>query len=165
MRNRAIFLDRDGTIIVDKGYIYRTEEIDLLPKVIDALQIFQKKGYLLIVITNQSGVGRGYYKVEDVILFNNALKCKLKKYNVIINDFFVCMHTPDDKCICRKPSPYLINKAIAKYSVDPEQSFMFGDKYTDVICGENAHVRSFLITEEHSLYYWSKVIEKNEHGI
>lgn len=160
MKNKAVFLDRDGTLNIDFGYVYKLEDLVLMPGVVEALWQFQKAGYLLIVITNQSGVSRGYFTEQDVTLFNNELKKKLALHNIVITDFFVCMHDPSDECSCRKPSPKLINDAILKYNIDPMQSFMFGDKKSDVLCGENAHVKSYLITEEHSLLYWANLLNK-----
>lgn len=160
MKNRAVFLDRDGTINVDYGYVYKLEDLVLLPGVIEALQIFQKAGYLLIVITNQSGVSRGYFTERDVIFFNTELKKKLALHNILITDFFLCTHGPLDKCSCRKPSPQLINEAIKKYDIDPVQSFMFGDKESDVLCGQNANIESYMLTEEHSLLYWAQLLTK-----
>ncbi|MFK2360468.1 HAD-IIIA family hydrolase [Bacteroides fragilis] len=88
MKNKAVFLDRDGTINVDYGYVYKPEDLVLLPGVIEALQLFQKAGYLLIVITNQSGVARGYFTEYDVNFFNGELKKKLALCNIVITDFF-----------------------------------------------------------------------------
>lgn len=82
--NKAIFLDRDGTINVDFGYVYKTQELELLPGVAEALRIFQELGYLLIVITNQSGIGRGYFTLEDAEQFNRALAQELEKHGVIL---------------------------------------------------------------------------------
>ncbi|GHT87468.1 hypothetical protein FACS1894137_14820 [Spirochaetia bacterium] len=157
--NKAIFLDRDGTLNKDFGFVYKTEDLALLPGVVEALQLFQGRKYLLIVITNQSGVGRGFYTNRDVDTFNNELKKELKKENIIIDDFYICMHSPDDNCECRKPSPYLINLAIIDHDIDPNQSYMFGDKQSDITCGKNANIRSFLITKEHTLLYWAKKLE------
>ena len=161
MKNKAVFLDRDGTINTDSGYVYQIEDIEIIGGVIEALKIFQNEGYLLIVVTNQSGVSRGYYKEEDVDNFNNALKDILAESGVDIKQFYVCPHSLEDKCICRKPLPYLLYRAMEDHNIDPNLSFMFGDKTTDVVFGENACIRSFLITKEHSLYYWSKKLRNN----
>lgn len=159
--DKAIFLDRDGTINVDFGYVYRTENLEFLPGVIEALQIFQELGYLLIVITNQSGIGRGYFTLEDAELFNQALSQKLKKCGIVISSFFTCPHAPEEKCKCRKPSPYLVMEAIKQYKINPDDSYMFGDKNSDVECGKNSGIKSFLITGEHSLLYWANQLKNN----
>ena len=126
--NKAIFLDRDGTINVDFGYVYKTQELELLPGVAEALRIFQELGYLLIVITNQSGIGRGYFTLEDAEQFNRALAQELEKHGVILNDFYTCPHAPEEHCECRKPSPFMVTEAMKKYEIDPSQSYMFGDR-------------------------------------
>lgn len=159
--NKAIFLDRDGTINVDFGYVYKTEDLKFLPGVIEALQIFQELGYLLIIITNQSGIGRGYFTLEDAGIFNQAMSQELKKHGITISNFFTCPHAPEEKCECRKPSPYLVTEAIKQYNIIPDESYMFGDKKSDVECGENSGVKSFLITPEHSLLFWANQLKNN----
>ncbi len=158
--NKALFLDRDGTINVDYGYLYKTEDLKLLPGAAEAMLRFQKRGYLLIVITNQSGVGRGFFTMDDVAVFNRALNDELGRYGVHIDDFFICPHAPGQGCVCRKPLPYMINEAVRKYDIDVMQSYMLGDKYSDVECGESAGVRSCLVTEEHPLSYWAEELLK-----
>ena len=159
--NKAIFLDRDGTINVDFGYVYKTQELELLPGVAEALRIFQELGYLLIVITNQSGIGRGYFTLEDAEQFNRALAQELEKHGVILNDFYTCPHAPEEHCECRKPSPFMVTEAMKKYEIDPSQSYMFGDRKSDTECGERSGVKSFRVTSEHSLLYWAKKIKNN----
>ena len=122
--HKAVFLDRDGTINVDYGYVYKPEDLTLLPGVVEALQLLQRERYLLIVITNQSGVGRGYFTVENVYLFNKLLQQTLKEQGVTITDFFICAHAPEERCNCRKPSPLMVNEAIRKYDIDPSKSYM-----------------------------------------
>lgn len=159
--NKAIFLDRDGTINVDFGYVYKTESLEFLPGTIEALRIFQELGYLLIIITNQSGIGRGYFTWEDADLFNQAMAQQLKEHGVILSDFLTCPHAPEEHCECRKPSPFMIIEAIRKYDISPSKSYMFGDKKSDVECGERSNVKSFLVTTEHSLLYWANQLKND----
>ncbi len=154
--NKAVFLDRDGTVNVDCGYVYRVEDLALIEGAAEALRMFQERGYLLILITNQSGVGRGYFTMDDVAVFNEALSVELARHGVKIDDCFICPHGPQDGCECRKPLPFMVLKAIEKYDISPSESFMFGDKASDVECGESAGVRSFRVTPEHSLLYWAE---------
>ena len=153
--NKAIFLDRDGTINVDFGYVSKPEQLQFLPGVIDALRIFQQMGYLLIVISNQSGIGRGYFSLKDAELFNQSMAEALKEQGVVITDFFICPHAPEETCECRKPSPYMVLEAIKKYNICANKSYMFGDKASDVECGTRSDVPSFRVTNEHSLAYWA----------
>lgn len=154
--NKAVFLDRDGTINVDFGYLYKTEDLEFLPGAVEALRLFQAQGYLLIVVTNQSGIGRGYYTLGDADRFNRFMEAELEKQGVRLSAVYVCPHAPEEACTCRKPSPFFLQEAMKKYDIDPAASYMLGDKKSDVECGENAHVQSFRITPEHSLLYWAK---------
>ncbi len=155
---KAVFLDRDGTINLDHGYTYKVEDLKLLPGVVEALKLFKEAGFIFIVITNQSGIGRGYYTLEDANKFNCALANLLRESGIEITQFYTCPHAPTTLCNCRKPSPQLINEAIKRYNINPSSSYMFGDKRSDVESGENAGVKSFLITENESLLFWAKNI-------
>lgn len=156
---KAIFLDRDGTINVDSGYVYKPSDLQLIDGVEEAMHIFQELGYLLIVITNQSGIGRGYYTLGDVHQFNSLLSKELRAKNITITAYYICPHAPNEDCTCRKPNATLINEAVAQYNIDREASYMFGDKQSDVVCGENAAVTARLITPEQSLLYWAKQLK------
>ena len=164
-KNKAVFLDRDGTINKDTGYVSRVEALELLPGVVEALSIFRDAGFLLVVISNQSGVGRGYFPENDVTTMNNALDALLEKNGIRITKYYICFHSPDDHCICRKPSPYFIDEAVKELNIDTETSFLFGDKDSDVACGKNGHVSSFLITADKSLIFWAKKLKQNNFKI
>ncbi|MFR9504428.1 MAG: HAD family hydrolase [Rikenellaceae bacterium] len=159
--NKAIFLDRDGTINVDHGYMHDTSLLEFMPGVIEALQRLSKDGYLLIIITNQSGIGRGYFTAEQYKLFNDSLVERLQSKGIEITATLMCPHAPSDNCNCRKPYPYMVLKAIDEFEIDPNLSYMFGDKPSDVECGEAAGVTSRQITKEADLQYWAnEIIEK-----
>lgn len=159
--NKAIFLDRDGTINVDFGYVVNPLDLKFIDGVVFSLKQLRESGYILIIITNQSGVARGLFTETDAKVFNQFLCDKLKEFGVEIQDVFMCVHAPEDNCACRKPSPYLINEAIKKYDIEINSSFMIGDKPTDVLCGVNANVKSMLITDETDFSYWTNYILKN----
>ncbi len=156
--NKAILLDRDGTINFDHGYLHDPALLEFLPGVVEALRSLQDAGFLLIIITNQSGIGRGYFSEEQYLAFNNALVTKLKSSDVEITKSYMCPHAPTDDCHCRKPYPYMALKAIEEYEIDPQLSYMFGDKRSDVECGESAGVKSRLIEGDKDLLYWTKEI-------
>lgn len=164
--NKAIFLDRDGTIIKDKNYLSTPDKIEFLNDVVEALGEFLLNDFKLIVITNQSGVGRGYYSIKDVEKVNNRIKQELLNFSIPILAFYYCPHyigsTLDKyniKCNCRKPSPGLIIQAAKDHDIDLRQSYMIGDQESDVKAGENAGVKkSYLINEKHNLLYYSKLI-------
>lgn len=159
--NKAIFLDRDGTINIDHGYVFEPSKLEFIAGVIESLQKLAEAGYLLIVITNQSGVGRGYFDETQANRFNNYLSIRLKEFDVSITDFFMCVHSPEEFCNCRKPSPMMINAAIEKYNINASESFMLGDKESDVQAGRNAGVASMLITAACSIEDCTNKILKN----
>ena len=133
MSNKAIFLDRDGVIITERGeYNYKSVHISFPEGIVEALQYLSKKGYLLIVISNQSGIAKGLYNHRDTKEIHKVIKEFLASYGVKITDFFYCPHHPSQgKCICRKPDTLLIEKALAIYHIDPSKSYLIGDMVRD----------------------------------
>ncbi len=160
MSNKAIFLDRDGTINVDSGYLFRPEDIVFLDGAIEALALFAAEGYKLIIITNQSGIGRGYFTEEQYEIFSKAFNSRLREQGIEITATKMCPHSPDEQCTCRKPNPTMILQAINEHNISAKDSFMIGDKLSDVECGEAAGVTSYRITSEHNLLYWAKKITR-----
>jgi histidinol-phosphate phosphatase family protein len=132
MSTPAIFLDRDGTLIVERNYLSDPDQVELLPTVPESLLRLANAGYLLVVITNQSGIGRGYFTTNVLDEIHQRLFQLLDLEHVKIQHFYVCPHTPDDKCVCRKPLPYLIFQAAKELDVDLSRSWMIGDKPADV---------------------------------
>ena len=147
MTRKAIFLDRDGTLIVDHGYICDPEQVELLPNIIPALKTIQSAGYLLIIISNQSGVGRGFFSIEDVEEVNQRLDELLKQNGIKIKGFFYCPHAPEEYCSCRKPKPGLVINAMKEHRIEPSLSYLVGDKWTDVEAALNAGVMPVWITD------------------
>jgi len=146
MKRKALFLDRDGTINEDVGYLYQEEKLKILPSVPEALQFFQSKGYLLIVISNQSGVGKGLYRAEDVEKINQKIQEELSHKGVRIDAFYFCPHHPDQGCPCRKPSPGLFLKAIHEWNIDPSLSINVGDTLRDLEAGIRSGIKkNFLV--------------------
>jgi len=138
MTMKAAFLDRDNTLIYDPGYIHEPEKVVLLEGVGEGLKKLKEAGYLLIVVSNQSGIGRGYFKEEDFWAVNRKLQELLKPYGVQIEDFFFCPHRPEENCNCRKPKTGLIETAVKKHQINLKRSVMIGDKDSDLECGINA---------------------------
>lgn len=143
--NKAVFLDRDGVINFDYGYIGTIDRFKIIPGVMEALQTFQSYNYLLIIITNQSGIGRKYYSIKDFELLNNHMKKIFSDKNVFIKDIFYCPHLPHQNCFCRKPNPGMLNKAIEKYNIDVDRSLLFGDKETDILAGKSAGIKKNIL--------------------
>lgn len=143
--NKAIFLDRDGTINVDFGYVHKVEDLKFIPRAIEALRKLQSLGFLLIIITNQSGIGRGYYSMADFKNFMRFMFSKFEKEGIIITDTYICPHHPASQCKCRKPKTHYYNQAIKKFDVDVRNSFVIGDKTEDIKSGENIGARTILV--------------------
>lgn len=151
--NKALFLDRDGVINRETGqYIYRKEDFFLLQDVPLVLKEFQKKGYLLIIISNQSGVAKGICSVREVSVLHDYLKDELKKNGVDITTVFFCPHHPENgNCLCRKPDSMLFEKALAKYNINPSGSIMVGDMARDIIPAVKSGIKGILVNPNTSL--------------
>jgi D,D-heptose 1,7-bisphosphate phosphatase len=149
MPNHAVFLDRDGTINEDPGYISDPQKVVLFPETGDALALLKKFGFLLIVISNQSGIARGLMTSEDVDAVNDKLNNLLSEYKIKIDAFYYCPAHPDysseEDCECRKPSPKLLFEATKEFNVDLEKSYFIGDTVADVQCGKNAGIKTILV--------------------
>jgi D-glycero-D-manno-heptose 1,7-bisphosphate phosphatase len=149
---RAIFLDRDGTINIDKNYVYKISDFEFLPGVINSLKRLYDAGYLLIIITNQSGIGRGYYTEDDFHRLNSWMISELKKYGIVITQVYYCPHLPDapilkyrKKCNCRKPLLGMYEKAISDFNIQISNSYVIGDKFRDCSICEHMTCKGFLI--------------------
>ena len=169
MSNKAIFFDRDGTLNVEVGYLYEIDKFKWIDGAREAIKFCNDNGYLAIVVTNQSGVARGFYTEEDIINLHNFMQEELAKVGAHVNDFFYCPHHPNGvvekysiDCECRKPKSKLIEDACKKYDIDKSKSLMIGDKPRDVECGENAGVRSILFDGENLLNTIQSAIEAVE---
>ena len=164
---KAIFLDRDGTINVEKDYIYKSEDLVFEEGTIEALKTFKNLGYILIVVSNQSGIARGYFTEKDLNIFNNSMNEILKKNGVEITEFYCCPHHPDGigeykkVCECRKPNNKMIEEAIKKYNIDREKSYMIGDKTSDIGAGIKSNLKTVLVKTGYGLKDMEK-INKNE---
>lgn len=147
---KAVFLDRDGVINEDVGYPHKLEELTILPGVYEALQKLQKLGFLLFIISNQSGIGRGYFRIEDFERFNNEIIRRLQENGVMIEKTYICPHHPDDNCECRKPAIGNIKKAEAEYSISLPDSYVIGDRQSDIDLGKKAGCHAvFIVNEKH----------------
>ncbi len=133
--NKAVFLDRDGTINVDFGYVYEKDKLEFVPGVMRALANIKKAGFLLIIITNQSGIGRGYYTLSQYKEFEDYMLKRMADEGVIIDGIYVCPHAPQDNCNCRKPKILMYEQAAKAFDVDWKCSYVVGDSKRDLaIC-------------------------------
>lgn len=142
---KAIFLDRDGVINVDKAYVYKIEDFEFCEGVFEALKHFQKLGYLLIIVTNQSGIGRGYYTEEDFQQLTSWMRQELLHVNIKIDAIYHCPHTPEAKCECRKPKSGMFKAAIKAFDIDVKSSWMIGDKKSDMEAALGAEIANTIL--------------------
>ncbi|PLX75721.1 MAG: D-glycero-beta-D-manno-heptose-1,7-bisphosphate 7-phosphatase [Desulfuromonas sp.] len=149
---RAVFLDRDGTINIEKDYLYRIEDFQFIPGAPEAIRRFKEAGFLVIVVSNQSGVGRGYYSEDDVDRLHCHIQQELAAYGTCIDAFYFCPHHPQQgegayriDCDCRKGEPGMLLQAAGEHGIDLAQSWMVGDKLADLEAGERAGCRTILV--------------------
>ncbi len=151
---KAVFLDRDGVINQDHGYVVRIEDFDFIDGVFEACRHFIAKGYDLIVVTNQSGIGRGYYSEADFAKLSAWMSAQFKEQGAPLLDVLFCPHHPEKAlpeyladCQCRKPAPGMLIAAANKHNIDLSQSVMIGDKPSDISAGKAAGVARTVLVE------------------
>ncbi len=145
MSNRAVFLDRDGTINIDSGYIGDPELIELFPGAADAINLLNEADLKVIIITNQSGIGRGLFTDSALKAVNRRVIELLETDGARIDAIYYCPHLPSDACHCRKPKTVLLKKAAADFDIDVERSYVVGDKCSDIGLGKNAGAKTVLV--------------------
>ena len=151
--NKAVLLDRDGVLNHERGdYVYKEEHFIILPDVVPALKLLQEKGYILIIISNQSGIAKGIFSIADVEKLHKHLLNHLKENGIDIKEVYYCPHHPEfGECICRKPDSLNVEKALARFNIDRTKSFFIGDKERDVLAGKKVGVEGILIESNTSL--------------
>ncbi|MBI5237952.1 MAG: HAD family hydrolase [Deltaproteobacteria bacterium] len=149
LKNIAVFLDRDGTINEDSGYVSRPEDVVLIKGAVEAVRALNSLGVPVIVITNQSGVGRGYFTEDSLKAVNTRLIELLNVGGARIDGLYCCVHRPDDKCGCRKPKTGLIVKAASVLGIDPRLSYVIGDKASDAGLARNVGARAVMVRTGH----------------
>lgn len=149
MSQRYVLLDRDGTINVDTHYLSCPNSLALLPGVIIGLRQLQAMGFKLIVLTNQSGVARGYFDMNRVSAIHIRLATMLAAEGITLSRFYVCPHKPRDGCVCRKPRPGLVEQACSDYSFEPSKAYMIGDKASDIALGQTVGMKTILVRTGH----------------
>ncbi|HWQ61561.1 MAG TPA: HAD family hydrolase [Negativicutes bacterium] len=149
----AVFFDRDGVLNVDKGYLHKQEDFEWMPGAIAAIRRLNSQGYLVLVVTNQSGVARGYYTEDDVAALHAWMNGELGKHGARIDKFYYCPHYTEGTarkyvtaCQCRKPLPGLILTAFAEWDIDQANSFLIGDKDSDLAAAAAAGIRGYKFT-------------------
>ena len=161
MVNKALILDWDGSIIKDVGYIKKEQDVVLIKKMIEPIRTFQQHGFLIIVITNQSGIGRGWIRYEEYEAVNRKMCALLEKEGIKIDDIFMCPALPNSNHPDRKPNPGMILKAIKKHGIDKTKSIMVGDKEKDVLAGKRAGL-GFSVDIKRFLSDWQTILNAVE---
>ncbi len=151
LMKRAVFLDRDGTINIEKEYLYRVQDFEFIPGVPEAIRLLNQAGIMVVVVTNQSGVARGYYTEEDVENLHRHISGELGHHGAHVDVWLYCPHHPSGRgsyalpCNCRKPLPGMLQEAAVTYDIDLGNSVMIGDKTADIEAGKAAGCRTILV--------------------
>jgi len=151
---KALFLDRDGVINVEKDYLYKIDDFEFVDGIIDLCRYYQNKGYKIFVVTNQSGIARGYYTEDDFAKLSRWMIKEFLMYGIKIAKIYHCPHHPDinGECECRKPHAKMLLDAKDEFDLDMQNSIMIGDKERDIEAGLNAGVgKTYLFDETHAV--------------
>ncbi|MGB9825009.1 MAG: D-glycero-alpha-D-manno-heptose-1,7-bisphosphate 7-phosphatase [Candidatus Hydrothermia bacterium] len=143
---RAFFFDRDGTIIVNKHYLSTPLGIRFLPCAFDVLRLIQSKGFKLFLITNQSGVKRGYYSKDRIELIHREITLRLMQEKIFITEIAYCEHHPAERCPCRKPDTLMLKRLLRKYNINPSESYMVGDRKEDIVLGKKFNMKTIFLS-------------------
>ena len=146
---RFVLIDRDGTINVEKHYLSDPDQLELYPGVAAAIRRLNRLTLGVAVVTNQSGIARGYFDLARLDEIHTRLYALLEAEGAVIDGLYICPHGPDDDCDCRKPLPGMVNQAVAEHHFDPAQAFMIGDKEVDVDLGRAVGATTFLVRTGH----------------
>lgn len=159
---KAIFLDRDGVIIDNQKhyYIWKPEQLTLIDGIFENLRLLQQKGFQLFIVSNQGGISRGLYSKDDILKLHDELIETFRKNQITISDISFCPHhNKSEKCLCRKPESLMIDKLIAKYNLNPEESFMIGDSESDMKAAAMAGIQGIKIAPNQNMYpYITKLL-------
>lgn len=150
--NKAVFLDRDGTINVEKNYLYKISDFEFIPGAVEAIKLLKDRMYKVIIVSNQAGIARGYYTERDVDRLHEWMVSELKKKGVVIDDIYYCPHHEEyglDEykvdCSCRKPKTGMFTQGMQRFNINPAESYTIGDRESDLIAGKSAGTKTILV--------------------
>ena len=144
--NYALFLDRDGVINKDKGYVHKIDDFEFNEEIFNLVRTARIYDLKVIIITNQSGISRGFYSQNDYQKLTNWMLGQFNNHEISILDTFYCPHSPESKCNCRKPKPGMVNHLIDKFALNREECLIIGDSKKDAECGINANINYVLLS-------------------
>lgn len=144
MKHWAV-LDRDGTIIFDRHYLSSPGGVEIMPGAVEGLRRMRSAGFGLVVVTNQSGLGRGYFGLTDMEAIHSRMEDLLRAEGIEVDGIYYCPHRPDEHCGCRKPEPGMVEQAARDFGFEPDQAYVFGDKACDIDLGKRVGAVTFLI--------------------
>ena len=148
---KALFLDRDGIINIDHGYVYKIEDFEFTEGVFTLLKLFIKHNYKLFIVTNQSGIGRSYYSQEEFFTLTEWMLGEFKKRNIEIISVHHCHHAPEENCNCRKPKTGMVDEILSQNEIDLENSWMIGDKQSDIDLAKNSNIKQTIAIGEREI--------------
>jgi D-glycero-D-manno-heptose 1,7-bisphosphate phosphatase len=162
-KQRALFLDRDGIINVDYGYVSKIEDFQFMEGIFELLHLFIDEGYLLFVVTNQSGIGRGYYTQTDFDTLTEWMIDSFEKKQIPIQKVAYCPHAPKDNCHCRKPKTGMVDDILKQYPIDLTHSWLIGDKQSDIDLAHNCKIENSIAIGnqqiKNSTYHFDTIIK------
>jgi len=164
---KALFLDRDGIVNIDHGYVSKIEDFQFTEGIFDLLHLFSKYDYQIFIVTNQSGIGRGYYTQDNFNILTTWMLSEFQKQNINIVSVHHCPHAPEEKCHCRKPQTGMIDEILTLHSIDLTHSWLIGDKQSDIDLAINSHIGSTISIGEriikNSTYSFESILECKEY--
>ncbi len=162
MLKPALFLDRDGVINVEKNYLYKKEDFEFIEGIFDLCRFFQDKGYKIFVVTNQSGIARGFYSEEDFLELTKWMETEFAKRGIKIERTYYCPHHPDftEECECRKPKPGMLLHAAKEFGINLENSVLVGDKQIDIDAAYNAGLKKAYLFDGKQIRNLKEIIQK-----
>ena len=171
MSIKTIFLDRDGVINQDIGYLHKIEDCNFINGVFKACKYFKSLGYQIVIVTNQSGISRGYFSEKDFQILTNWMTDQFERNNIKILDVFHCPHSPESSCDCRKPNPGMLISAKKKYGIDMDKSWMIGDSERDIRAANLAGIKKTILVrsghevnepESNAMFFLDSIYQVNQ---
>jgi D-glycero-D-manno-heptose 1,7-bisphosphate phosphatase len=156
MNKRFVLIDRDGTLILEKHYLFDPDQLELIPGAVPALKRLKEAGWGICMVTNQSGIARGYFDIGQLGKVHQRLTEMLARFDVELDGIYLCPHSPDDHCDCRKPLPGMIHQAMAVHGFNPRQAWVIGDKEVDIGLARAVGAKGILVRTGYGKLYESE---------